>query len=82
MSANKHTPEQVEAIANADAHLSNAGLPTFSTMLAALKALTKVYAPAGEPASFKPYAGTGSDKEIRAKWEAVRAAIAKARGEA
>ena len=30
---------QVEAVANADAHTSNAGLPTYTDLLAALKML-------------------------------------------
>lgn len=42
MSANtKHTPEQLEAIANANAHLSNAGLATFDDLLAALKDIAR-----------------------------------------
>lgn len=42
-------------------------------LLSAVRGLLEVYAPAGEPPSAAPYAGTGSDKEIAGRWSDLRA---------
>lgn len=42
-------------------------------LLPAVRSLLEVYAPAGEPPSAVPYAGTCSDKVIACRWSDLRA---------
>lgn len=82
--------KQSEAIAEADAHLNNAGLPTYGGIIAALKfyyATSKPFAPLAEGGLGLPYVAehlTGkawADRQAQAEI-LVRAILAEVEGKA
>jgi len=64
--------KEARRVAVAKNQAMNAG----PALLEALQGLLKIYAPGTETASAQPYYGSGTDRDIAAKWEEARALVA------